>query len=451
MPFTPQELAAEHARAMRIVRAVLNACDARRATADAARRHGMNSADGRWVLSIGKAAIGMAEGLAESCGTPDRHLIVTVDGPPAGRLTNILRSDHPLPTQRSLDAGQAVKGFIEEAKAAAATSLTALISGGASSLICEPIPGIELDEYRALVQAMLTAGWDIQRMNTIRRAIDGLKGGGLAALAAPLPIDVLVISDVIGNTLHDIGSGPFVWSPTSPDDACDLLTKGPPLACERSVFNAVSCHSYPRGLEPPRRAVVVLDNADAVGAAAGALAAEGFDNVSRRVEVIQSVEELSWSACAAAGLLQPAESLAWGGEWPLEDAPEGSVGGRCQALAIRLLGLPNDAFVLTLATDGTDGVADPARPAPAGAFVTRQMTFPVVRPDAYPGDNLLRWALAEDSDDPDYAYYRWYRSNSYRMFAHRDANLPPHEPPAHIFTGPTGTNVNDLLIAWRVK
>ncbi|MFT3684504.1 MAG: DUF4147 domain-containing protein [Phycisphaerales bacterium] len=99
MSSTPFDPVAEHALAMRIVRAVLEACDPRAATAKAARASGLANTDGRWVLAIGKAAIGMAEGLADACGLPDRHLIVTVDGPHQGRLTNIMRSDHPLPTQ----------------------------------------------------------------------------------------------------------------------------------------------------------------------------------------------------------------------------------------------------------------------------------------------------------------------------------------------------------------
>ena len=452
MPFTPQELAAEHARAMRIVKAVLTACDARAATAKAARDHNLKPGDAPWVLAIGKAAIGMAEGLKDVCGEPHQHLIITVDGPPAISLTNILRSDHPLPTQRSLDAGQAVKRFIEEAKSAGAPALTVLISGGASSLICEPIPGIDLDEYRAVVQAMLTAGWNVQQMNTVRRAIDELKGGGLAQLAAPLPIDLLVISDVIGDTLHDIGSGPFVWSPTRPEDARASIDLLPHLNATDCVLTSLTCRPVITGLQPLRRAIIVFCNKDANAAAARAIQGEGFDVVSTRTDIEADVEALSWQALPTLRALQPGDAIAWSGEWSSGKVPQGSAGGRSQSLAVRTMGSfspSSDGCILAFATDGVDGVPDQGRPPAAGAFVASGMRFPMVSPSDFPHDKAL--AHADACEDPEYAYYRWCQDNSYRFLAHHDATRAEYEPPAHIFTGPTGTNVNDLLIAWRVR
>jgi glycerate 2-kinase len=460
VPFTPHELAAEHARAMRIVNAVLAACDARAATAKAAREHGLKPGDAPWVLSIGKAAIGMAEGLADVCGKPDRHLIVTVDGPSPVSLTNILRSDHPLPTQRSLGAGLAVKRFIEEAKAASAPSITALISGGASSLICEPIPGIDLDDYRAVVQSMLSAGWDIQRMNTARRAIDALKGGGLALLAAPLPIDLLVISDVIGNMLHDIGSGPFVANPSTGEDAEKLLldvSLNP--KCEQIAHSVLQRTALPRG-RPCRRAIVAASSETAVAAARTAVEAEGLSVAQVRAGLSHRAEKVAVDAKTAINTLNPGEALIWSGEWPVRTRVAG-YGGRVQECIASIMDFypplganaDDDRVAIGIATDGVDGVAPPGGPSAAGAWCWSGMTW-----DAWVSNDLIEKspALQLAMKEPDegfrcFAIGEWCQANSYIRFAHRDAHRPPHEPPAHIFTGPTGTNVNDLLIAWRIR
>lgn len=440
--FTPAELAAEHARAMRIVKAVLAACDARAATARAAREHGFKPGDAPWVLAIGKAAIGMAEGIKDVCGEPQRHLIVTVNGPVPGSLANILRSDHPLPTQRSLDAGQAVKRFIEEAKAAGAPSLTVLMSGGASSLICEPIPGIDLDDYRAVVSDMLAAGCPIDRMNTVRRAIDGLKGGGLGEVANPLPISLLVISDVIGDALHDIGSGPFVQSPSSADHAAAMIERSWG-GRHSALLTALSCRPLPPRVNRPARVIVAMNNTMAVHAAARAVELEGIVSVSDRWDLARAMQQVGASAKAALIEMQPGEGLAWGGEWDVVTTAAG-FGGRAQSVAISLRNLQVPAFVLCFATDGIDGTAPPGRQPAAGACVWTSMFWPgddeQLGPHPTPGSG-------EESEH----HTEWMNANSYQRLAHRDAVRPPHEPPAHIFTGPTGTNVNDLLIAWRVK
>lgn len=460
VPFTPQELAAEHARAMRIVRAVLDACDARRATARAARNAGMTAHDGRWVLSIGKAAIGMAEGLADACGLPDRHLIITVDGPKQDRLTNILRSDHPLPTQRSLDAGQAVKRFIEEAKTAGAPSLTALISGGASSLICEPIPGIDLDEYRAVVQAMLQAGWSIQWTNTVRRAIDQLKDGALANLAAPLPIDLLVVSDVVGDTIFDIGSGPFTKGPTSyarAEALCLDITLRPR---SEPAAKAVLQRPAPPKAWPCRREIVVASNAIAAAAAKSTLESEGFQIDNFLVDVAERAHKVAYNAETAIDKLNSQQGLCWSGEWPASVRVSG-FGGRAQACIVQLRDYCKSfrddtdrrCIALAFATDGVDGVPPPGEPSAAGAWCWSGMSWdPDPLHEAAPACPVLVQAIQKAGGDFDYAdLHVWREANSYHVLAHRDKHRRPGEPPAHIFTGPTGTNVNDLLIAWRVK
>lgn len=451
--FTPAELAAEHARAMRIVKAVLAACDARAATARAARAEGFKEGDARWVLSIGKAAIGMAEGMKDVCGEPRRHLIVTVDGPAPGSLANILRSDHPLPTQRSLDAGQGVKRFIEEAKAAGAPSLTVLMSGGASALICEPIPGLELAEYREVVRAMLEGGWDIQRMNTVRRAIDGLKGGRLLELSGTLPVDQFILSDVVGDALHDIGSGPWVWSPTTPDDACVMLERAGLADRVGATLVALSCSSRPSGLPAARRSVLAAGNELAVRAALAALVREGIDVVSERSGLAGHADRVAWSTLTALRELGAGQGMSWGGEWTVRVKQSGAFGGRCQWIAEWLSGNFASGMkrrcLLTLATDGVDGTAPPGCSPAAGAFVASGMKL------APPHDPLASRAgpdlVAALTSDDDMALHYWALDNSYICLAHADEHRPIGQPPVQVMTGPTGTNVNDLIVAWCAK
>jgi hydroxypyruvate reductase len=459
--FTPEELAAEHARAMRIVRAVLGACDARTTTARAARTEGFGRGDAPWVLSVGKAAIGMAEGLTDVCGAPQRHLIVTTDGPAAGSLANVLRSDHPLPTQRSLEAGSAVRQFIEDAKAARAPSLTVLISGGASSLICEPIPGLDLSEYRAVVGSLLRQGVDIASMNTVRRAVDALKGGRLAALAGGIPLELFAMSDVCGNALHDIGSGPFVASPTVADDAAAVLERWAINEEVPSAMVALSCQPRPQVPSPLRRAVVVCDNAAAAVAAAAAARAEGLEVAATRGGIDEPAEEFYHSIVHVVRDLSPGKAVVYGGEWNVGDVSRRGLGGRAQSMAARFLPLVTQTHqrlcVLVFATDGLDGTAPLRRPVSAGAFIWGRV---YVLPS-----NLVRVLAGAPTESPvglidqgvhekhdaDVARADWLIKNSYHVFAGRDASPRPGEPAAHVFTGPTGTNVNDILVAWNAS
>ena len=454
VPFTPPELAAEHARAMRIVGAVLNACDARAATARAAREHNLKPGDAPWILAFGKAAIGMAEGIVDVCGEPERHLIVTVDGPPPVRLASVHRSDHPLPTERSVDAGRAVKRFIEEAKAAGVPALTVLISGGTSSLICEPIPGLELGEYRAVVRAMLEKGWEIRWLNTVRRAIDALKGGRLAAFAEPMAIDLFAVSDVIGDRLDDIGSGPFAQSSTGTDQARALLETRMGNV-HGAALVALTCQPHPPRVRAPRRAAIVLNSQSAVDAAHAALVAEGMRVISA-TPATEEIVRVGVSQSAAEELTagRSGDAIVWGGEWDVQAAGSG-YGGRMQSHAIDFRSQIRDRPIagLFLATDGIDGRPPTGAPPAAGAFVWTGMSWP--------GEELaglarqhrsLADAIARRDTEREYeAVYDWLDANSYLRLAWRDANRPPGEPPAHIFTGPTGTNVNDLLVAWRLR
>ena len=98
-----------------------------------------------------------------------------------------------------------------------------LISGGGSALLAQPVPGVSLDDLQKLTKSMLACGATIQEMNTLRKHLDLVKGGGLLRMAAPARVFTLILSDVVGSPLETIASGPTVSDPTTFADAVGIL------------------------------------------------------------------------------------------------------------------------------------------------------------------------------------------------------------------------------------
>ncbi len=175
------------------------------------------------IIALGKAAPAMAAGALERWSPYiDKVLVVTADGVPCGLSdprVELLRAPHPLPDMRSVAA--AVRA-IDVAREAPGLVL-ALISGGTSSLVAVPIDGITLEEKRDIITAMMGSGATIQELNTVRRHISKLKGGGLTRAAAPTHTLAYLVSDVIGGAPHDVGSGPTVPDPTTASEARAIL------------------------------------------------------------------------------------------------------------------------------------------------------------------------------------------------------------------------------------
>lgn len=173
------------------------------------------------LVAVGKAAVPMAAALIPLVRDQlSRGVIVTKKGyfkkssmpheraEPAKFDTRIkvIESSHPTPDASSVRAGRAIAEVV--ANASEKTLLLCCISGGASSLMILPKPGITLASYRHVNQLLLASGADIVTLNGVRKALDRLKGGGLAQMAQPAQILSLIISDVIGDPIGIIGSGP---------------------------------------------------------------------------------------------------------------------------------------------------------------------------------------------------------------------------------------------------
>ncbi len=366
------------------------------------------------VIAIGKAALLMAEAAAahyQSLGARPEVLAVAPGmqaAAPAG--IEVMRGGHPVPNGASVLAGKRALGIA--AGLGRGDLLLALISGGASALATVPA-GITLERFVRLTETLLRSGADITEMNTLRRKLCALKGGGLALRAAPADVVGLLVSDVVGDDPAAIGSGPTVRDPGTPEAALAVLEKyAPGFDDMRSVL---------RGLPPApwadnARHTVIAGGSASLTAAAGIVAGAGF-----RPEVISDrVTGDSGAAARQHALLLPESAgrlaLLSGGETTVT-IPEGmtpGMGGRNSHYALTLaLSLWGREGIACLAadTDGIDGHGDAA-----GALVTAGL-------------------FSASSRDEAAAALAAFDSHTY--FAKHGHQL---------VTGPTGTNVNDLRI-----
>ena len=161
------------------------------------------------VIAAGKAAPAMLRGAIAHLGQDIEALCVT-HKENQDRIENIpfFNSGHPIPDDVGLDATQKISDVL--ATTAADDHVIALISGGASALLPAPAKGISLADKQALNAALLASGLDIVEMNMIRQQVSTLKGGGLLRQAAPAPVSAYILSDVVGDDLRAIASGPTV-------------------------------------------------------------------------------------------------------------------------------------------------------------------------------------------------------------------------------------------------
>ena len=173
------------------------------------------------VVAFGKAAITMTEGALEC--VPEDLLIeapvavTSYENVIQHSKIQILGAGHPIPNADGLKAARKIAKTVRAAKAD--ELILALISGGASALLPMPPPSITLEDKRNATQLLLTSGADIHEINTVRKHLSELKGGGLARLAYPAALQVLILSDVLDNDPGTIASGPTAGDLTTFSDA----------------------------------------------------------------------------------------------------------------------------------------------------------------------------------------------------------------------------------------
>lgn len=365
------------------------------------------------VIALGKAAGAMALGAQHALGDRLwRGLVVTKPGHAdehaldLGRI-RICEGAHPVPDDSSLAAGQALLEFIEELPVG--LPVVVLISGGASALVEVLHPGVELQGLSSANAWMLANGLPIASINAVRRRLSRLKGGGLAALLGQRPISGLLISDVEGDDPAVIGSGPLTppASEQLPDGLPDwLLDLLPP--------------DVPQPAVPEVAVQVVAKLDDALAAAEQSLRAQGL-SVQRYPDHLDAPLETIASQVVEAVRAQPGVVHLWGGEATVVLPANPGRGGRNQQLALHLaseLATAGSAVALCAGTDGTDGPTSDA-----GGLIDHQ-TLERGRVEGLSAQRHLTLADAG-------------------TYLERTGDL--------VATGPTGTNVTDLVMAWQAE
>jgi glycerate 2-kinase len=371
----------------------------------------------RFGVAIGKAALAMARGAGEV--VAGIAVVPRGGGGELPRGWRVMEATHPEPDASSVAAGLAVQGLV--AGVPAAQVVIALLSGGASALAELPI--VALDELVATVRAVMAAGAPIAEINAVRGALSAIKAGQLA-VASAAPVVTLAVSDVIGDPLSVIGSGPTVgpWL-ALPGFAVDDGAAARRVRA-REVLGRHGV-AVPAALadDLPSRTVVRSDHAaviapmvSAARAAVQALVARGVAAVLVEAPIAGDVSAV---AAALAGRARGGALVAWGEPTLRVPAVHGD-GGRAQQLALvlarELRGTERSALVV--GTDGVDGPPPAGRPSPAGAWV----------------DGATWDAIAAAGLDPAAALERC------------DAGTALAAVRALVVTGATGVNHADLVI-----
>lgn len=381
------------------------------------------------VVAAGKAAVGMARGLERI--PLAGGVVITPHGQAGGDLPiplEVKEAAHPVPDRRGVHA---TRQFLKRASSHTGPTLC-LLSGGASSLLVCPRDGLTLSHKQVVTRLLLRSGAPIEELNTVRKHLSKVKGGGLLRVIRGRPIVTLALSDVVGDDLGTIGSGPAVADPTTFSDALavlrrrgllDAIPKPARDLLRRGALGEVADTVKPG--DPEARGVyagVIGSNARALDAIAREARRRGLRVVRQRKPLLGEtrVAAVGWARrLTAIGRRWPRQSICViaGGETTVTVRGRG-LGGRNTEFALALA--PEIAgtgwAVLSAGSDGIDGPTDAA-----GAFVD--------------GGTLARAAAAGLN-----ASKALERNDSYRFFAVL----------GDLFvTGPTGTNVMDIKIAIR--
>jgi hydroxypyruvate reductase len=365
------------------------------------------------VIAIGKAAAGMLNGAREALGERVKDLLVITAAAYAAGLprdVDWVEGSHPLPDEKSLLAGEALISFLQ--RQPIRRKLIFLISGGASAMVEVLSPGITLEHLLRVNRWLLGSGFSIHQVNSVRKAMSRIKGGGLLSTVVERNTLCLLISDVPGDDPGSIGSGLLV--------ADDSLTRQqlnglqlPGWIQEMLQYRAddgvEQCHPELK---------IIACNSIALQGAASEASRLGF-TVHHHHQILQG------DAVDTAHLLTnylrsaPAGIHLWGGETTVKLPEHPGKGGRNQQLAlaaaIRLQG-GNDLLLLSAGTDGVDGDSEDA-----GALID--------------GDTVRRGEV------------QGLDAESHLQSANANAFLGHSGDLIH--TGPTGTNVMDIVIACK--
>ncbi len=375
------------------------------------------------LLGGGNAAGTLAAAVEDAL---DEYLdagVIVTDAPVETRRIEMLRGDHPTPSARGMEH---TRRMLEVAEAMGPNDLViAAVTGGGSALLAAPAAGLSLADLRHVTDRLLASGATIAEINAVRKHCSAIKGGGLARAAAPAAVVTLAVSDVVGDDLDVIASGPTVPDPSTYADALDVLDRydatvpdairshlrtgrdgdrpETPTA-DDPIFDRVHAHVIGNGRTALRAAHDVATDA---GYRTSILAAD-VEGEAREAGAVHAA--IATECRRSGGVAEPPAVLLSGGETTVTLRPDPGAGGPNQEFATgAALALADPGIVVgSVDTDGIDGATGAA-----GALVDAE---------------TLDGAAARKALD------------------RNDVNPLLSKAGALVCTGPTGTNVNDLRV-----
>ena len=373
------------------------------------------------VVGGGKAGDGVADALETVLGDRIDAGAVVTPNPGTGDRIERLPGDHPVPSERGVESTRRVVELVSNLDER--TLVLAAITGGASAILPAPADGISLSDLRETTDELLESGAEIHDLNAVRKHLSTLKGGGLARLAAPATVVGLVLSDVVGNDLGVIASGPTAPDETDYDDALDVLDRFD-LDVPKSVRTRLARGSAgdipetPKPGDPVFERVanhVLADTFTALDAARDVAEDRGYDPLVLSSRVRGEAREAAKTHVAVAEEVlatgnpvdTPAVILS-GGECTVTVRGDGEGGPNLEFCLAAGPELPDHAVLASIDSDGLDGGTDVA-----GAIVDSSSVG--VR-------------------------------EAYAALASNDALPVLRDADALVDTGPTGTNVNDIRV-----
>ncbi|MCF7792408.1 MAG: DUF4147 domain-containing protein [Candidatus Cloacimonetes bacterium] len=372
------------------------------------------------LISIGKAAWQMAETAIDLLGNRiEQGFVITKYHHLKGEIKNckIYEAGHPFPDKNSLKATDTILKEIENISED--YEILFLISGGGSSLFEKTISGISLAELIDLNQKLINSGATINEINTVRKHVSAVKGGRFAQLLSPRKIHSFILSDVIGDDISMIASGPVSADQSTSEQALELLAKYN-IRVSENVRKAIQIET-PKSITNAENKVIgnvelLCRKAAEISQGKGFEVKVGKTSFRENLEIVAE-EIFNETKTAKIDSLEHSKPviLIFGGE-PIIKISGNGKGGRNQHLALlmakKIAGMKGVSF-LSIASDGTDGPTDAA-----GGFVDEN-TFPKIKEMQIDFDKEIE------------------ACNSYFVLSKIDALKK---------TGPTGTNVNDLML-----
>lgn len=342
-------------------------------------RFDLTAIDRILIIGAGKATATMAQAMEKILGDRIYDGLISVKYGHTASLKHIrtIEAGHPLPDANGVQAAQRMVAMVTEAQKS--DLVIVLISGGGSALLPFPAKGVSLDDKQKTTDRLLACGATIHEINAIRKHLSAIKGGRLAQAASPAKVVALILSDVVGDDLDVIASGPTVADRTTYADCLDILDRYKiALTIPQAVYTYLQCGAKGDHKESPKRNshnwdhirnIIIGSNRQALMACAAKARRAGYQTLVLSAEIqgttrdVASVHTaIAREVLASGHPLFPPACILSGGETTVVVKGSGK-GGRNQEFALSAA-LAIDArdtiVILSAGTDGTDGPTDAA-------------------------------------------------------------------------------------------